>query len=219
MRSSSSTLPPPPLAPSPMPHSVRPIAILLPEDHLTLPDFHKEPQTDYPLVTYWKRKDWNAVKTRKSKWGFLCHDEGESLTEGDLKNLADTAKGIWSDLWPSVTGPTGAMMKTGPTKWDAEVPQLAKAYFAKKMVHLHPFLRLCDDARWKANLYAIQSYPNWSGKSKAAEKPEGSTNLKRSNAEAGLEKENVGLKEGPSKRRVRSKPSQTHISNRILEAC
>ena len=113
---------------------------------------------DYPDARFWTAQEWQRHMNEQidygrtpGKLGFICDEDGNSVSKERLKKMTETAKKLWSDLYRH---------RYDPNTWRCVV-MCADAYYTNSMCIAFPELRLCAD-NWKAQSLATIRYPDWS---------------------------------------------------------
>ncbi|KII89768.1 hypothetical protein PLICRDRAFT_174607 [Plicaturopsis crispa FD-325 SS-3] len=142
-----------------------------PPSQSRLPPLH---QSDYPLVRYWRKRDWTAEKQNLSVTdpdqkpgarGAVRASNGENVmmqyVETENGHMVDgfrasdikfVARRIWAEMAVELQGNV-------PLKWKNVGIKGADRYARDMALHC-PELRLCD-SDWKAHQIATDTYPSW----------------------------------------------------------
>jgi len=120
-----------------------------------LPPLDKD---EYPDARFWTSSEWQDYSNRKmdfgqqqNKLGFLCDEDGNTVTKDRIKVMTDTAKKLWGDLHH---------YRQDPLTWRLATMMAAK-YYSNHMCATFPEFRYCAD-NWKVQAFATIRYPDWS---------------------------------------------------------
>ncbi|KAF8156024.1 hypothetical protein B0H34DRAFT_517899 [Crassisporium funariophilum] len=116
-----------------------------------------EEEEDYPDVRFWNKKDWTEFESRAStrnervnRFGFLSDESGTRVSSERLKNMTETAKVAWNELY---------YWRLNPTTWTKRNDQDMQ-YFSATMCAKFPEFRWCQ-GDWKVQEFAKHKYPDW----------------------------------------------------------
>lgn len=111
-------------------------------------------QREYPDVPFWQRTEW-AKKEKESvsevkNFDFLTDELGEVVSSGRLKEMSETAKEAWIELYSN---------RMDPESWGKK-GRLSADYFNSIMKNAFPEFCYCD-GNWKTEMFATLKYPDW----------------------------------------------------------
>ncbi len=117
---------------------------------------------DYLNIKFWTRKNYEDAKNMRStdvirtstgntiNLGFVEHEDGSPITEGEAVKIRETARSIFAQLLQD---------GTAPAKW-GQVSIISQEFFFNVLAERFPYVAMCEDM-WKAQLIATTCYPSW----------------------------------------------------------
>ncbi|KAE9388103.1 hypothetical protein BT96DRAFT_1004499 [Gymnopus androsaceus JB14] len=105
------------------------------------------------LILKWTKKKANSG-SNPHELGYLQSSTGKySIKDkAHMKEFTATSKSIWNQFY---------IQDLDPHTWHNGVDDHVADYFYAKMASTYEEFRFCDNGRWKARLYAIKNYPEW----------------------------------------------------------
>ena len=114
-------------------------------------------EEDYPHTRFWTMQEWQRFLNDQmdygksiGKLGFICDEDGNTVSKDRIKKMTETAKRLWSDLYRH---------RYDPDTWRC-VTMRADEYYTNNMRIAFPELSLCAD-NWKVQALATIRYPDW----------------------------------------------------------
>lgn len=114
-------------------------------------------EEDYPNARFWTAQEWQKFWNDQTdygktpgKLGFICDEDGNTVSKDRIKKMTETAKRLWSDLYRH---------RYDPDTWRC-VTMRADEYYTNNMRIAFPELCLCAN-NWKVQALATIRYPDW----------------------------------------------------------